>query len=100
LSLGRLPWTAASISFLQSLHDTGYSYQARATKPREITVTRQCGSGDDAYTSRELVSPAGGLWLVTDINERFQPGRRVSGSYTDRSDRGVRTWTCNLSPRP
>jgi hypothetical protein len=47
-----------------------------------------------------LLTPAGGLWLMTDISERLQPGRRLGGSHTDRSDRGVRTWTWNLAPRP
>ena len=99
LALRHLSWDSAAISFLQNMRETGYTYQGRATKSREITVARKCGDGDDAYTTHEIVSPAGGLWLETDISERFQPGRRVRGSYTDRSDRGVRTWTWNLKPR-
>jgi hypothetical protein len=100
LSLGRLPWLAASISFLQNLRGSGYAFQARVVKPREILVVRQCGEGTDAYTMNDAVTPAGGLWLMTDISERLQPGRRLRGSHTDRSDRGVRTWTWNLAPRP
>jgi len=100
LSLGRLPWLAASISFLQNLRGSGYSFQGRVLKPRELPVVRECGDGTDAYAMNDTVDPAGGLWLMTDISERLQPGRRLRGSHTVRSDRGVRTWTWNLAPRP
>jgi hypothetical protein len=95
-SLGRLPWDAASISFLQNLSSPGYGYQARVSKQHPVNVTKQC---TDGYVMRDLVSPAGGLWLGTDINERLVPGRRLAGRYTIREDRGTRTWTWNLAPR-
>jgi hypothetical protein len=98
-SLGHLPWIAASISFLQNLRGSGYSYEARASKPREIAVAGQCGDGTNARSMQDVISPAGGLWLRTDINERFEPGRRLKGSYTEKDDRDVTTWTWNLAPR-
>ena len=99
LSLGRLPWLAASISFLQNLRGSGYSFQGRVSKPHEVRIVRECGNGTDAYTTNDAVTPAGGLWLMTDLAERLVPGRRLSGRFTDRSDRGVRTWTWSLAPR-
>lgn len=96
-SLGRLSWDAASISFLQNLGSPGgYGYQARVSKQHPVNVTKQCADG---YVMRELVSPAGGLWLGTDIGERLVPGRRLAGRYTIREERGTRTWTWNLAPR-
>jgi hypothetical protein len=98
LSFGRLPWLAASISFLQNLRGGGYAYQARVSKPREVAIVRECGSGSDVFTMNDTVTPAGGFWLTTDIDERLVPGRRLSGSHSVRSDRGTRTWTWNLAP--
>jgi hypothetical protein len=96
-ALGRLSWDAASISFLQNLGPPGgYGYQARVSKQHPVNVTKQCADG---YTMRELVSPAGGFWLGTNIGERMVPGKRLAGRYVIREDRGTRTWTWNLVPR-
>ncbi len=95
-SIGRLSWDTAAISFLQNLRSSGYAYQARVSKQHPVNVTKVC---DDGYSSRELVSPGGGLWLGTDINERLVPGKRLVGRYVIRDDRGMRTWTWNLAPR-
>jgi hypothetical protein len=91
-SLGRLSWDAAAVSFLQNLREPGYAYQARVSKEHPVTV--KCGGS----TVQQLVSPAGGLWLMTDIGERLVPGKRLAGRHTDSSDRGSRTWTWNLAP--
>ena len=95
-SIGRLSWDAAAISFLQNLRSPGYDYQARVSKEHPVNVTRVC---DDGYSTRELLSPGGGFWLGTDINERLVPGKRLVGRYVIREDRGTRTWTWNLLPR-
>jgi hypothetical protein len=96
-ALGRLSWDAASISFLQNLGPPGgYGYQARVSKQHPVNVTKQCADG---YTMRELVSPAGGFWLGTNIGERMVPGKHLAGRYVIREDRGTRTWTWNLVPR-
>ena len=95
-SLGRLSWDAASISFLQNLRSPGYAYQARVSKEHPLTVTQQC----DGAPRQELVSPAGGLWLLSDIGERLVPGKRLAGRRTESDPgRGTRTWTWNLAPR-
>ena len=47
LSLGRLPWTAASISFLQNMRGTGYSFQAAR---RSRASSRSLGSAAPAKT--------------------------------------------------
>jgi hypothetical protein len=96
-ALGRLSWDAASISFLQNLGPPGgYGYQARVSKQHPVNVTKQCADG---FTMRELVSPAGGFWLGTNIGERMVPGKRLAGRYVIREDGGTRTWTWNLVPR-
>jgi hypothetical protein len=96
-ALGHLSWGAASISFLQNLGPPGgYGYQARVSKQHPVNVTKQCADG---YTMRELVSPAGGFWLGTNIGERMVPGKRLAGRYVIREDGGTRTWTWNLVPR-
>jgi hypothetical protein len=87
-SLGRLSWDAGAVSFLQNLRSAGYAYEARVSKEKPVTVA---GCAE--------VSPAGGLWLLSDIGERLVPGKRLSGSRTERSDRGTRTWSWNLAPR-
>ena len=93
--LGRLSWDAAAISFLQNLREPGYAYQARVAKQHPVAA-KGCA---DAPGTAGPVSPAGGLWLLTDIGRRLVPGRRLSGRYTDSSDRGTRTWTWNLASR-
>jgi hypothetical protein len=95
-SLGRLSWDAAAISFLQNLRTPTYAYEARVSKEHPLTVTKLCAGA----SSQELVSPAGGLWLRTDIGQRLVPGRRLAGRQTE-SDPGpgTRTWTWNLAPR-
>jgi hypothetical protein len=98
-SLGRLPWDAAAISFLQNRRDPGYGYQARVAKEHPIRVTQECADPGGSYKQQELVSPAGGLWLLTDISERLVPGRRLRGSHTERSEYGTRSSTWNLAPR-
>src|SRR5262245_7506754 len=97
--LGRLTWEAASISFLQNLGEPGYAYQARVSKQHPVTVTVECTDDYGTSATRQPVSPAGGNWLHTDIGERFEPGRRLSGSYTVRDERGTTTWSWNLAPR-
>jgi hypothetical protein len=93
-SLGRLSWDAAAVSFLQNLREPGYAYQARVSKEHPVTVTQRCAG---APTAQEIVSPAGGLWLMTDIGERLVPGKRIAGRHTDSSERGSRTWAWNLA---
>ena len=95
-SLGRLSWSAAAISFLQNRTSPGYAYQARVSKEHPVNVTKRCADG---FVMRDLVSPAGGSWLHTDIDERLVPGKRLAGRYTIREERGTRTWTWNLAPR-
>ena len=99
-SLGRLPWDAGSISFLQNLREPGYAYLARVTKEHPVKVTQECTEAGETYERQELVSPAGGLWLLTDIGERLVPGKRLSGRHTEQSSyNGSRSWTWNLAPR-
>jgi hypothetical protein len=93
-SLGRLSWEAAAISFLQNLRSPGYAYQARVSKEHPVSGKPCAG----VVGEQDAVSPAGGLWLMTDIGERLVPGKRLSGRFTDSSDRGTRTWTWNLAP--
>jgi len=93
-SLGRPSWDAAAISFLQNLREPGYAYQARVAKQHPVAA-KGCADALGA----EPVSPAGGLWLLTDIGRRLVPGKRLSGRYTDSSERGTRTWTWNLASR-
>jgi hypothetical protein len=99
IALGRLPWDAAAISFLQNRRDPGYTYQARVSKEHPVKVTQECADPGGAYTRTELVSPAGGLWLHTDIGERLVPGRRLSESHTEQGYNGSRSATWNLAPR-
>jgi hypothetical protein len=95
-SLGRLSWDAASISFLQNLRSPGYAYPARVAKEHPVTVGRRCAGA----ARQDLVSPAGGLWLLSDIGERLVPGKRLAGRRTESDPgRGTRTWTWNLAPR-
>ena len=94
-SLGRLSWDKASISFLQNLGEPGYAYQARVAQEHPVTA-KECA---DVPGTGGPVSPAGGLWLMTDIGRRLVPGRRLAGRFTDSSDRGTRTWTWNLAAR-
>src|SRR5262249_26831469 len=94
-SLGRLPWDAAAIWFLKTLREPAYAYQARVAKEHPVAAK---GCADVPGTGGP-VSPAGGLWLTTDIGRRLVPGRRLAGHFTDSSDRGTRTWTWNLAPR-
>jgi hypothetical protein len=94
-SLGRLSWDAAAISFLQNLREPGYAYQARVAKQHPVAA-KGCA---DAPGTAEPVSPAGGLWLLTDIGRHLVPGKRLSGRHTDSSDRGTRTWRWNLASR-
>ena len=89
LSLGRLNWDAASISFLQNLREPGYAYGARVLKEHPVRAA-QCA---------EAISPAGGLWLLTDIGGRLVPGKGLAGHRNERSARGTRTWAWNLVPR-
>jgi hypothetical protein len=98
-SLGRLSWNAAAISFLQNRRDPGYGYQARVAKEHPVKVTQECTDGGETYTQQELVSPAGGLWLHTDIGERLVPGKRLRGSHTEQGYNGSRSSTWNLAPR-
>ncbi len=88
-SLGHLSWDAASISFLQNLRSTGYAYQARVAREHPVASSPECTD----------VSPGGGLWLLTDIDERLVPGKRLSGHRTESSHGATRTWTWNLVPR-
>ena len=88
-SLGRLKWDAASISFLQNLREPGYAYGARVLKEHPVRAA-QCA---------EAISPAGGLWLLTDVDGRLVPGKRLAGHRTERSARGTRMWAWNLVPR-
>src|SRR5262249_39781569 len=75
-SLGALSWDAASISFLQNLGSPGgYGYQARVSKQHPVNVAKLCSGAPN----RELVSPAGGQWLTTDIGARLVPGKRLAG---------------------
>lgn len=97
--LGRLSWMAAAISFLQDRRSSGYSYLGRVSKGRVLTVVEKCGAGSNAYTEKDEVSPAGGQWWLTDIDERLVPGKALRGSYTDRSEYGATTWKWNLAPR-
>ena len=89
-SLGRLSWDAASISFLQNLREPGYAYEARVAKEHPVPAEGTCA---------EDVSPAGGLWLLTDIGQRLVPGKRLAGHRAESSERGTRTWAWNLAPR-
>ena len=98
-SLGRLPWDAAAISFLQNRRDPGYAYQARVAKEHPVNVTQECADPGGSYTRKELVSPAGGLWLHTDIGERFVPGKPLRGSHREQGYGGSRSSTWNLAPR-
>jgi hypothetical protein len=100
-SLGRMTWDKGSILFLQNLREPGYDYLARVTKEHPVKVTQQCNDRGETYTNQEVVSTAGGLWLLTDIGERIFPGRRLSGSHREQSydGTGTRTWTWNLAPR-
>jgi len=96
LSLGRLSWDAASISFLQNLRSPGYAYQARVAEEHPVTVGLRCAGA----ARQDLVSPAGGLWLLSDIGERLVPGKRLAGRRTESDPgRGTRTWLWNLAPR-
>ena len=96
-ALGALSWDAASISFLQNLGPPGgYGYQARVSKQHPVNVAKTC---TDGYVMRDLVSPAGGQWLNTDIGQRLVPGKRLAGRYVIREADGTRTWTWNLLPR-
>ena len=98
-SLGRLPWNAAAISFLQNRRDPGYGYQARVAKERPVKVTQVCADPGGSYKQQDTVSPAGGSWLLTDISERLVPGKRLSGRHTEQSYNGTSSWTWNLAPR-
>ena len=99
-SLGRLPWNAAAISFLQNRRDPGYGYQARVAKEHPVKVTQVCADPGGSYKQQDTVSPAGGSWLLTDISERLVPGKRLRGSYKVQSDYGgASSWTWNLAPR-
>jgi hypothetical protein len=89
-SLGRLSWDAAAISFLQNLREPGYAYEARVAKEHPVPAEGTCA---------EDVSPAGGLWLLTDIGQRLVPGKRLAGHRAESSERGTRTWAWNLAPR-
>ena len=80
LSLGRLPWIAAAISFLQNRRDPGYGYQARVAKEHPVKVTQVCADPGGSYKQQDTVSPAGGSWLLTDISERLVPGKRLRGT--------------------
>jgi hypothetical protein len=95
-SIGRLSWESGSIAFVQNLRSPAYAYQARVSKEHPVTVTQECAG---APGIDDLVSPAGGLWLLTDIDEPLVPGKRLTGRRTQTSDRGTRTWTWNLAPR-
>jgi hypothetical protein len=95
-SLGRLSWNAAALSFLQNRRSPGYAYQARVSKEHPVNVKSVCADG---FSTQDLMSPGGGFWLGTDINERLVPGKRLAGRYVIREDRGTRTWTWNLAPR-
>lgn len=96
-SLGALSWDAASISFLQNLGPPGgYGYQARVSKQHPVNVAKVCSG---APPNPELVSPAGGQWLNTNIGQRLVPGKRLVGRYVIREDEGTRTWTWSLAPR-
>jgi hypothetical protein len=96
-SLGHLSWDAASLSFLQNLREPGYAYEARVSKEHPVTVTQTCADG---ASRQDLVSPAGGLWLLSGIGARLVPGKRVAGRHTESDPgRGTRTWTWQLSPR-
>ena len=85
LSLGRLSWDTASISFLQNLRPSGYAYQAR--------VSKEPGGGAPECAA------GGGLWLLTDIDEHLVPGKLLSGRLTKSSHGATRTWSWNLVPR-
>jgi hypothetical protein len=99
-ALGSLPWGEASIDFLQNLRSSGYAYVGKATKAHQVTVNKKCKDGGGTYSQRDVVNPAGGAWFATDINERLLPGRRIHGSYTNRSYGSATTWRWNLAPRP
>lgn len=95
-SLGHLSWDAASISFLQNLRSPGYAYQARVAKEHPVAVSQRCAGA----ARQDLVSPAGGLWLLSDIGDRLVPGKRLAGRRTESDPgRGTRTWRWNLAPR-
>jgi hypothetical protein len=47
----------------------------------------------------DVVSPAGGLWLLSDIGQRLVPGKRLSGRLTESWHGATRTWSWNLVPR-
>src|SRR5262245_18927378 len=95
-ALGALSWDSASISFLQNLGPPGgYGYQARVSKQHPVNVAKLCSGAPN----QELVSPAGGQWLNTNIGQRLVPGKRLVGRYVIREDEGTRTWTWSLAPR-
>jgi hypothetical protein len=98
-SLGRMTWDRGSILFLQNHREPGYGYQASATKEHPVKVTQECNDRGETFARQEVVSPAGGLWLHTDIGERLFPGKRLRGSHMERSEYGARSWTWNLAPR-
>ncbi|HSS72949.1 MAG TPA: hypothetical protein VLK53_05215 [Gaiellaceae bacterium] len=87
-SLGHLSWDAASISFLQNLRSTGYAYRP-GWREHPVASSPDCTD----------ISPGGGLWLLTDIDEHLIPGKRLSGHRTESSHGATRTWTWNLVPR-
>ena len=94
--LGRLSWDAAAISFLQNLRSPTYGYEARVAKEHPVPVGLSCAGA----ARQDEVSPAGGLWLLSDFGARFLPGKRIAGRHTESEPgRGTRTWTWNLVPR-
>ena len=98
-SLGRLPWEAAAISFLQNRREPGYAYQARVAKEQGTQgQPRSAPSRGGTFPRPDVVRPAGGLWLLTDIGERFVPGKRLRGSYKVQSARDG-TSSCDVEPR-
>ena len=92
---GRMTGTREA-SCSQNLREPGYGYQARATKEHPVKVTQECTDRGETFTRQEVVSPAGGLWLHTDIGERLlprqAPERRPHGAV------GVRHENLDVEP--
>jgi hypothetical protein len=100
LQLGKLPWSAANINFLQ-LRGSTYGYSGTASKSHRVAVTEKCEQAGEQYTSTRQINPAGGLWIQTRFSQKFRLGHRIKGHYTTPKDfrGGIESWSWNFAPK-